>query len=196
MNMLTRIKHIFPYLYYRSYQYYEKREKNRDPKFMAFSWVIVIKIAYLISFVILPLDIILFDGVLGNALDESVEKYTKLGVILMLAPVGCLILYLGENKRKKYHDMIPLWNNETKSQRKIKWWILFFICGGAFVSFIPVIIILNCLFPRPENENKTELIIQEETPRKQLILEEIDDSQLWGIKRGEKEMQVVEEGKQ
>ena len=196
MNMLTRIKHIFPYLYYRSYQYYEKREKNRDPKFMAFSWVIVIKIAYLISFVILPLDIILFDGVLGNALDESVEKYTKLGVILMLAPVGCLILYLGENKRKKYHDMIPLWNNETKSQRKIKWWILFFICGGAFVSFIPVIIILNCLFPRPENENKTELIIQEETPRKQLILEEIDDSQLWGIKRGEKEIQVVEEGKQ
>ena len=194
--MLTKIRHIFPYLYYRSYQYYEKREKNRDPKFMAFSWVIVIKIAYLISFVILPLDIILFDGVLGNALDESVEKYTKLGVILMLAPVGCLILYLGENKRKKYHDMIPLWNNETKSQRKIKWWILFFVCGGAFVSFIPVIIILNCLFPRPENENKTELIIQEETPRKQLILEEIDDSQLWGIKRGEKEIQVVEEGKQ
>ena len=196
MKLYSRIRHIFPYLYYRSYQYYEKREKNRDPKFMAFSWVIVIKIAYLISFVILPLDIILFDGVLGNALDESVEKYTKLGVILMLAPVGCLILYLGENKRKKYHDMIPLWNNETKSQRKIKWWILFFVCGGAFVSFIPVIIILNCLFPRPENENKTELIIQEETPRKQLILEEIDDSQLWGIKRGEKEIQVVEEGKQ
>ena len=59
-----------------------------------------------------------------------------------------------------------------------------------------MILILNCLFPCPENENKTELIIQEETPRKQLILEEIDDSQLWGIKRGEKEIQVVEEGKQ
>ena len=36
----------------------------------------------------------------------------------------------------------------------------------------------------------------EKVSRKPLILEEIDDSQLWGIKRGEKEIQVVEEGEQ
>ena len=30
--------------------------------------------------------------------------------------------------------------------------------------------------------------------RSLFVLEDIDDSQLWGIKRGEKEIQVVEEG--
>ena len=32
--------------------------------------------------------------------------------------------------------------------------------------------------------------------RSLFVLEDIDDSQLWGIKRGEKEIQVVEEGDQ
>ena len=54
--MLTRIRHIFPYLYYRFYQYvYQKGGEKWNPELRAFGFVCVIKNLLLFSFVGLPL---------------------------------------------------------------------------------------------------------------------------------------------
>jgi len=51
MNMLARIKHIFPYLYYRTYQYvYQKGGEKWNPELRAFGFVCVIKIFIIFFF--------------------------------------------------------------------------------------------------------------------------------------------------
>ena len=199
--MFSRIKHILPYLYYRSYQFYEKHENEGDSDISAHLWVSVIEMFYLITFVIFPLDVMLFDRGLGHLLRDATESYTRLGVILMLAPIGYLIYRLEKPRMNRYYEMMPMWKNETESQRRKKWWILLFVCIFPVISFYPVIKALEYFSSGVECEYTidSEDVIQnhvDQTPRKPLILEEIDDSQLWGIKRGEKEIQVVEEGEQ
>ena len=92
--------------------------------------------------------------------------------------------------------------NETESQRRKKWWILLLVCIFPLISFYPVIKALDNLPSDADFEYTidAEDLIQnnhvDKTPKKQLILEEIDDSKFWGIKKGEKEIQVVEEDEQ
>ena len=89
--MLTRIRHILPYLYYRTFQFYEKHENEGDSDISAHLWLSAIELLYLITFVVYPLDVMVFDRGLGQMLREATERYTRLGVILMIAPIGYLL---------------------------------------------------------------------------------------------------------
>lgn len=84
--MLARIKHIFPYLYYRSYQFYEKNDKGKDSKDSAHWWVSVIEMFYFITFALFPLDILIFDGLFIGILHDAIEKYSRGVVMLMGLP--------------------------------------------------------------------------------------------------------------
>lgn len=200
--LIIKIKHILPYLYYRTFQFYEKHENEGDSDISAHMWLSVIEMFYLITFVVYPLDVIVFDHGLGQMLREATERYTRLGVILMIAPIGYLLYRLEKPRMKRYYEMMPIWKNETESQRRKKWWILLLVCIFPLISFYPVIKALDNLPSDADFEYTidAEDLIQnnhvDKTPKKQLILEEIDDSKFWGIKKGEKEIQVVEEDEQ
>ena len=202
MNMFSRIKHILPYLYYRTYQFYEKHENEGDSDISAHMFVFVIEMLYVITFIVFPLDFIFFDLEWGHMLREVTERYTRLGVILMISPIGYLIYRLEKPRMNRYYEMMPMWKNETESQRRKKWWILLLVCIFPLISFYPVIKALDNLPSDADFEYTidAEDLIQnnhvDKTPKKQLILEEIDDSKFWGIKKGEKEIQVVEEDEQ
>ena len=43
MDILTKIKHILPYLYYRTYQFYEKHENEGDSDISDHMWLSVIE---------------------------------------------------------------------------------------------------------------------------------------------------------
>ena len=200
--MLTRIRHILPYLYYRTFQFYEKHENEGDSDISAHMFVFVIEMLYVITFIVFPLDFIFFDLEWGHMLREVTERYTRLGVILMITPIGYLIYRLEKPRMNRYYEMMPIWKNETESQRRKKWWILLLVCIFPLISFYPVIKALDNLPSDADFEYTidAEDLIQnnhvDKTPKKQLILEEIDDSKFWGIKKGEKEIQVVEEDEQ
>lgn len=147
MNLISKIKHIFPYLYYRSYQFYDKHE-GYGAKFSASVWVIVIKSLYILMYILFPLDIIVFKGLFSHYLENTIATYSRGAFLLLLAPVYFPILIFWERKQvKKYHEMIHLWDNESLSQRRKKWWILFFVCAFAFLSVIPVVATLRYFFP-------------------------------------------------
>ena len=200
--LIIKIKHILPYLYYRTFQFYEKHENEGDSDISAHMFVFVIEMLYVITFIVFPLDFIFFDLEWGHMLREVTERYTRLGVILMIAPIGYLIYRLEKPRMNRYYEMMPIWKNETESQRRKKWWILLLVCIFPLISFYPVIKALDNLPSDADFEYTidAEDLIQnnhvDKTPKKQLILEEIDDSKFWGIKKGEKEIQVVEEDEQ
>ena len=58
MKILTKIKHILPYLYYRTFQFYEKHENEGDSDISAHMFVFVIEMLYVITFIVFPLDFI------------------------------------------------------------------------------------------------------------------------------------------
>lgn len=159
MNLISKIKHIFPYLYYRSYQFYDKHE-GYGAKFSASVWVIVIKSLYILMYILFPLDIIVFKGLFSHYLENTIATYSRGAFLLLLAPVYFPILIFWERKQvKKYHEMIHLWDNESLSQRRKKWWILFFVCAFAFLSFVPVALTLRHFFPpSPKVVQETQAI--------------------------------------
>ncbi len=127
MNILTRIRHIFPYLYYRLYQNMYKTERDRRPDLRAFGIVCVIKTMYVFSFFLLPLNAVLFDN----------------PIVFLFPLILPIILFFSKNTRKKYHKMMPIWKNETESQRRVKFWYLILFCVCPYFSYIPIILILR-----------------------------------------------------
>ena len=99
-------------------------------------------------YILFPLDIIVFKGLFSHYLENTIATYSRGAFLLLLAPVYFPILIFWERKQvKKYHEMIHLWDNESLSQRRKKWWILFFVCAFAFLSVIPVVATLRYFFP-------------------------------------------------
>lgn len=145
--LIIKIKHILPYLYYRTYQFYEKYENEGDSDISAHLWLTVIEMLYLITFVVYPLDVMVFDRGLGQMLSEATEKYTRLGLVVMTSPIGYLIYRLEKPRMNRYYEMMPIWKNETESQRRKKWWILLFVCIFPFASFYPFLCFLKSYFP-------------------------------------------------
>lgn len=161
MNLISKIRHIFPYLYYRSYQFYDKHE-GHSAEFSASMWVIAIKSMYVVMYVLFPLDIILCKGFFSHLLENATATYSRGVLLLLLAPLYFPILIFWERKQvKKYHEMIHLWDNESLSQRRKKWWILFFVCAFAFLSVIPVVATLRYFFPPSPKVSQEMLIIDE-----------------------------------
>lgn len=128
--MFSRIRHIFPYLYYRFYQYvYQKGGEKWNPELRAFGFVCVIKNLLLFSFVGLPL--------MSKLSDDS--------IIYIISFMILIVSLLRKNTHKKYREMMPLWENESESQRKYKDIFLIFFCVFAIFSFIPVFIIMDLI---------------------------------------------------
>ena len=181
MKILTKIKHILPYLYYRTFQFYEKHENEGDSDISAHLWLSAIELLYLITFVVYPLDVMVFDRGLGQMLSEATEKYTRLGLVVMASPIGYLIYRLEKPRMNRYYEMMPMWKNETESQRRKKWWILLFVCIFPFASFYPLLCFLKSYFPAQNKETRIEYKQESFETVKPIDLEGIDESDLWQI---------------
>lgn len=128
MNMLARIKHIFPYLYYRTYQYvYQKGGEKWNPKLRAWGFVCLIKTSLYFSFVCMPIRAVLYDST----------------IVFLSSFIIVLILMLRKSTHEQYKEMFSLWNNETESQRRNKGVFLIFFCIFAMFSVIPVIVLMK-----------------------------------------------------
>lgn len=127
IDMLTRIKHIFPYLYYRSYQYLYKQDKDCNPELRAWGFVCLIKTSLYFSFVCMPIRAVLYDST----------------IVFLSSFIIVLILMLRKSTHEQYKEMFSLWNNETESQRRNKGVFLIFFCIFAMFSVIPVIVLMK-----------------------------------------------------
>lgn len=125
--MLTRIKHIFPYLYYRFYQYLYKQDKDCNPELRAWGFVCLIKTSLYFSFVCMPIRAVLYDST----------------IVFLSSFIIVLILMLRKSTHEQYKEMFSLWNNETESQRRNKGVFLIFFCIFAMFSVIPVIVLMK-----------------------------------------------------
>ena len=124
--IITRIRHIFPYLYYRFYQYLYKQDKDCNPELRAFGFVCLIKTSFYISLVCMPI----------RALYDSTIVFLSSFIIV-------LILILRKSTHQKYKEMFPLWKHEMESQRRVKGIFLIFFCLFAMFSVIPVIVLMK-----------------------------------------------------
>lgn len=127
IDMLTRIKHIFPYLYYRFYQYLYKQDKDCNPELRAWGFVCLIKTSLYFSFVCMPIRAVLYDST----------------IVFLSSFIIVLILMLRKSTHEQYKEMFSLWNNETESQRRNKGVFLIFFCIFAMFSVIPVIVLMK-----------------------------------------------------
>lgn len=127
IDMLTRIKHIFPYLYYRFYQYLYKQDKDCNPELRAWGFVCLIKTSLYFSFVCIPIRAVLYDST----------------IVFLSSFIIVLILMLRKSTHEQYKEMFSLWNNETESQRRNKGVFLIFFCIFAMFSVIPVIVLMK-----------------------------------------------------
>ncbi len=123
--MLTRIRHIFPYLYYRLYQSMYKTARDRKPELRAFLLVCTIKTVFIFTFFLLPINVIFFDN----------------PIFFIIPIVIGIILALDFMKYKKYKEMVILWKNETESQRRVKFWNLVLFCAIPLILYVPIILI-------------------------------------------------------
>jgi hypothetical protein len=143
--------------------------------------VSAIEVLYILMFVIFPLDVIVFDGCILGSLTEAMEKYTRLGLVVMTSPFIYLIYRLEKPRMNRYYEMMPIWKNETESQRRKKWWILLFVCIFPFASFYPLLCFLKSYFPAQNKETRIEYKQESFETVKPIDLEGIDESDLWQI---------------
>ena len=111
--MISRISNILPYLYYRSYQYYEKRHKYEDSKSSARMVVYGVELMYLMVFVLIPLDILLFDAAGGKFLLESMREYARGIGFIILGPFAFLYYKMSNKRVESYYYMMNIWRNES-----------------------------------------------------------------------------------
>ena len=53
--MVSKIKYIFPYLYYRCYQSMYKAARDRNPEYRALVFVSIVKATYVLGLLLMPL---------------------------------------------------------------------------------------------------------------------------------------------
>ena len=123
--IITRIRHIFPYLYYRCYQCMYKTARDRKPELRAFLLVCTIKTVFVFTFFILPINVIFFDN----------------PIFFMVPIVIGIIFALNYTKYKEYQKKIVIWKNETESQRRVKFWYLVLFCAIPLILYVPIILI-------------------------------------------------------
>lgn len=123
--IMLRIRHIFPYLYYRLYQSMYKTARDRKPELRAFLLVCTIKTVFIFTFFLLPINVIFFDN----------------PIFFIIPIVIGIILALDFMKYKKYKEMVILWKNETESQRRVKFWYLVLFCAIPLILYVPIILI-------------------------------------------------------
>ena len=102
--IMLRIRHIFPYLYYRLYQSMYKTARDRKPELRAFLFVCVIKATYIFTLLLLPLCVI---GL--NIL-----------VVFLVYFAAMFLFALDRSTHEKYKEMMALWKEESESTRQKK----------------------------------------------------------------------------
>ena len=93
IDMLSRIRHIFPCLYYRCYQSMYKAARDRNPEYRALGFVSIVKATYVLGLFLLPLCAI--------GLNMIVAIFIYFAIIFFL---------LNKDKHKKYKE---LWRFEV-----------------------------------------------------------------------------------
>ena len=134
MKLYSRIRHIFPYLYYRCYQCMYKfggreayPELDWNPELRAFLFVCAIKTMHILVFLLLPINIVFFNS----------------PIVYIIAIFIGIILTLDVRKKKKYKEMMVLWKEETVSTRRKKLIFLVFFCMMPFLLTIPILLIFK-----------------------------------------------------
>lgn len=125
MNIINKVRHVFPYLYYRCYDLIYKQDENCNAELRAWGFVTVIKSILIFSFICLPICV-----------------HWDSSILFFLPSCICLILLLNKKTRKKYHEMMSLWKNEPDSQRRTNGFFLIVFCLFAMFSYVPVILLL------------------------------------------------------
>lgn len=125
--IITRIRHIFPYLYYRCYQSMYKTARDRNPEYRALGFVSIVKATYVLGLFLLPLCAI--------GLNMIVAIFVYFAIIF--------ILLLDRSTHEKYKEMMALWKGESESTRQKKLIFLIFFCVFSLVAHLPIILIMR-----------------------------------------------------
>lgn len=127
MNLYSRIRHIFPYLYYRCYQSMYKAARDRNPEYRALGFVSIIKATYVLGLLLIPLCAI--------GLNMIVAIFVYFAIIF--------ILLLDRSTHEKYKEMMALWKGESESTRQKKMIFLIIFCVYSLLAHLPIILILR-----------------------------------------------------
>ena len=125
--IITRIRHIFPYLYYRCYQSMYKAARDRNPEYRALGFVSIVKATYVLGLLLMPLCAI--------GLNMIVAIFVYFAIIF--------ILLLDRSTHEKYKEMMALWKEESESTRQKKLIFLIFFCVFSLVAHLPIILIMR-----------------------------------------------------
>ena len=127
MKLYSRIRHIFPYLYYRCYQCMYKAARDRNPEYRALGFVSIIKATYVLGLLLIPLCAI--------GLNMIVAIFVYFAIIF--------ILLLDRSTHEKYKEMMALWKGELESTRQKKMIFLIIFCVYSLLAHLPIILILR-----------------------------------------------------
>lgn len=125
--IITRIRHIFPYLYYRCYQSMYKAARDRYPEYRALGFVSIVKATYVLGLLLLPLCAI--------GLNMIVAIFVYFAIIF--------ILLLDRSTHEKYKEMMALWKEESESTRQKKLIFLIIFCVYSLLAHLPIILIMR-----------------------------------------------------
>ena len=125
--IITRIRHIFPYLYYRCYQSMYKAARDRNPEYRALGFVSIVKATYVIGLLLIPLCAI--------GLNMIVAIFVYFAIIF--------ILLLDRSTHEKYKEMMALWKEESESTRQKKLIFLIIFCVYSLLAHLPIILIMR-----------------------------------------------------
>ena len=125
--IITRIRHIFPYLYYRCYQSMYKAARDRNPEYRALAFVSIVKATYVLGLLLMPLCAI--------GLNMIVAIFVYFAIIF--------ILLLDRSTHEKYKEMMALWKGESESTRQKKMIFLIIFCVYSLLAHLPIILIMR-----------------------------------------------------
>lgn len=125
--IITRIRHIFPYLYYRCYQSMYKAARDRNPEYRALGFVSIVKATYVLGLLLMPLCAI--------GLNMIVAIFVYFAIIF--------ILLLDRSTHEKYKEMMALWKEESESTRQKKLIFLIIFCVYSLLAHLPIILIMR-----------------------------------------------------
>ena len=125
--MVSKIKYIFPYLYYRCYQSMYKAARDRYPEYRALGFVSIVKATYVLGLFLLPLCAI--------GLNMIVAIFVYFAIIF--------ILLLDRSTHEKYKEMMALWKEESESTRQKKLIFLIIFCVYSLLAHLPIILIMR-----------------------------------------------------